>query len=391
MNIYWKGSIGVGVFNNSASWVQSAVPGESDIAEMTQFADIIVNSPVTVLGVNIGSGATLDILTNFTATEGTPIGANRGTIKVFSGAELTVGGTLNNSGTVSVGSGTLAVQDFDLPVTGGGVIDLGGTEAEIFIGAGHSLSNINNTISGQGTITDGGTLVNQPSGIIAATHSSGTLFLDIATRNQGTIEAISAGTLQINASVINNTGGGVIRAVGSSTVGFGTDSTIIGGTVTAQPGGTSLITGTNVTFDGGKSVVATNTMITLNGEVDLNPDAVLNLKGTINNSGLIDAASATLVMQTAGTNNTVTLKGSGQIELSGGGETAQIIGGGSAVTFDNVNNKINGGGTVGGAGLKVKNEVGGIFDAVPSGMRLEFGGKISGNMRLSFQAARSIG
>ena len=28
---------------------------------------------------------------------------------------------------------------------------------------------------------------------------------------------------------------------------------------------------------------------------------------------------------------------------------------------------------------------------VPSGMRLEFGGAISGNMRLSFQAARSIG
>jgi hypothetical protein len=28
---------------------------------------------------------------------------------------------------------------------------------------------------------------------------------------------------------------------------------------------------------------------------------------------------------------------------------------------------------------------------VPSGMRLKFGGAISGNMRLSFQAARSIG
>jgi hypothetical protein len=28
---------------------------------------------------------------------------------------------------------------------------------------------------------------------------------------------------------------------------------------------------------------------------------------------------------------------------------------------------------------------------VPSGIRLEFGGGISGNMRLSFQAARSIG
>jgi hypothetical protein len=68
--------------------VQSAVPAESDIAEMTRVADIIVNSvsPVTVLGVNIGLGATLDILTNFTATEGTPIGANRGTIEVDCGA-----------------------------------------------------------------------------------------------------------------------------------------------------------------------------------------------------------------------------------------------------------------------------------------------------------------
>ena len=32
-----------------------------------------------------------------------------------------------------------------------------------------------------------------------------------------------------------------------------------------------------------------------------------------------------------------------------------------------------------------------VLDWVPSGTRLEFGGAISGNMRLSFQAARSIG
>jgi hypothetical protein len=32
-----------------------------------------------------------------------------------------------------------------------------------------------------------------------------------------------------------------------------------------------------------------------------------------------------------------------------------------------------------------------LVPRVPSGMRLEFGGGISGNMRLSFQAARSIG
>ena len=33
----------------------------------------------------------------------------------------------------------------------------------------------------------------------------------------------------------------------------------------------------------------------------------------------------------------------------------------------------------------------GLSRKVPSGMRLEFGGGISGNMRQSFQAARSIG
>ena len=32
----------------------------------------------------------------------------------------------------------------------------------------------------------------------------------------------------------------------------------------------------------------------------------------------------------------------------------------------------------------------GVSASVPSGMRLEFGGGISGNMRLSFQAARSM-
>jgi hypothetical protein len=122
-----------------------------------------------------------------------------------------------------------------------------------------------------------------------------------------------------------------------------------------------VINGTNVTFDGGKSVVPTNTMITINGNVDLNPGAILTLKGTINNSGTISASeSATLVVQPSGTNSTVTLKGSGSIDLA----ATQITGGGSAVTLDNVNDKILGGGTIGGAGLKLKNELGGTISAL---------------------------
>jgi hypothetical protein len=300
MNIYWKNTVPSGSFTSAGNWVQSAVPGVSDIAELATGAFVVVSSgsPVTVLGVNVTG--TLDIATDFTATEGTPIGANRGTVEVFQGAQFSVGGTLNNSGTINVNTGTLAVQDFDLTVKGGGLLGLGGTAASILVTAGRTLSNVDNTIVGEGTISDAGTLINQSSGRIEATISGGQLVL---TMNKGIIEAngiSGASRLQINGSVINNTGGGIVRAVGSSTVGIGTDSTIIGGTVTAQPGGTSLITGTNVTFDGGNSVVPTNTMITLNGEVDLNPDAVLNLRGTINNSGFIEVRSSSLIVQPAG-------------------------------------------------------------------------------------------
>ena len=41
--------------------------------------------------------------------------------------------------------------------------------------------------------------------------------------------------------------------------------------------------------------------------------------------------------------------------------------------------------------LNPRLQTGKALAVVPSGMRLEFGGAISGNMRLSFQAARSIG
>jgi hypothetical protein len=70
-------------------------------------------------------------------------------------------------------------------------------------------------------------------------------------------------------------------------------------------------------------------------------------------SGSIDAGgSGTLIVQPSGTNTIVTLKGSGTIDI--GDHAAQITGGGSAVTFDSVNNKINGGGKIGGAGLTLK-------------------------------------
>jgi hypothetical protein len=165
MNIYWKNAT-TGLFTDPNNWVQGVVPGAGDIAELTSTgttAIVSAASPVTVLGVNIGS-STFDIQQgNFTATEGTPMGTfNRGFIAVEGGGRFSVGGTFNNSGHVGV-AGTLAVDGFDLTVKGGGQVALAG--GDVFVAAGRTLSNVNNTIGGSfgggGVISGAGTLVNQ--------------------------------------------------------------------------------------------------------------------------------------------------------------------------------------------------------------------------------------
>jgi hypothetical protein len=278
-----------------------------------------------------GAASELVIESNFTATEGTPMGtADLGGIVVDSGT-FSVGGTLNDTPGVGieVHTGTLAVDGFDLTVKGGGRVTL--ADSSIFVAAGKTLSNVDNLvlIKGIGIISGAGTLVNRST--VDAPFNGGKIVVDIATRNQGIIEAnavTGASELQINGSVINNTGGGVIQAQGSSSVsisgsvinntsggvvraedsssvGIGADTSIIGGGVTTTAFGKILISGTNVTFDGGKSVVPTNTSITVNGQVELSSGTVLNLRGTINNGGNIAAlGSATVVVRTSGTNST---------------------------------------------------------------------------------------
>ena len=125
MNIYWKSTVTNGSFNSAGSWVQGVVPGAGDVAELTTSGvRATVSSPDTVLGLNVVSGATVDITTSaFTATEETATGANHGLIRVAggTGGQLNFGGTFNNSGTISAFTGgTINVQTFDATLKGGG-------------------------------------------------------------------------------------------------------------------------------------------------------------------------------------------------------------------------------------------------------------------------------
>ena len=48
MNIYWKGTVPSGSFTSAGNWVQSSVPGISDIAELTTGATVTVSTGAPV-------------------------------------------------------------------------------------------------------------------------------------------------------------------------------------------------------------------------------------------------------------------------------------------------------------------------------------------------------
>src|ERR1700733_9528532 len=352
MNIYWKSTVASGSFTTASNWVQGAVPGLNDVAEITSGPFVSLNSasPVTVLGINVVVG-TLAIVSDLTATEGTAIGANRGTIELTSGAEFDFGGNFKNINTLNDISGTFGVVHTDVTLSGAGAVGLVSNTAIINIRAGLSLTNVDNLIAGQGAIQGGGTLVNQTKGVINASISNQTLFATNI-RNTGTLEA-SLGILEIDGRVDNHGGGIINTDTGHISLSDGAD--IIGGTLGSSSTSTPLISvdGT-VVFDGSKSSVPTNTLLTTKGAIQVSAGSNLDLQGTIRNLGTWDVQTANINI-----NGTVTLQGLGRVELT----DSQVEGAGATATLANVNDTIEGRGTIGGGGLKLNNEVGGIIKA----------------------------
>lgn len=371
MNIYWKSTVSSGSFTSASSWVQGVVPGGGDVAELTTSGvTAFISAAETVLGLNVVSGATVTITTpDFTATEGTATGANRGLIKVAGqgalpgfGGQLNLGGTFNNSGTIKVFTGgAINVQRFDATLKGGGVVFLQDPIDDNFINvpASLTLTNVDNTISGGGDVQGLGTLINQSHGIVNANQPATDPFrIFLPVKNTGVMESTVSGALEFQHDVVDNTGGGILKAVdhGSTELFF---AVMVGGTLTKVTS-TAVIGMTDATLDG------TGTHpVTISGNY-VTVDR-LNLEGTINNSGgtvLDGLAHNVLVAQAVGTSTSVTLQGKGFITLQ---HDAPIEGGGSPVTLVNANNTIAGDGTIGGFGLKLNNKLGGLIEANGSG------------------------
>jgi probable HAF family extracellular repeat protein len=361
--INWKNS-GGGDFAVGSNWSTGTVPVSSSIANINATGTYTVTSSgsPTVLAITTIPTATLDVTAgNFTALAGTGVGANAGMITVESGAIFTVGGTVKNSGIITLnGTGELALHS-DTILQGGGKITLSdnlGNTGHLNIASEFSpvtLTNVDNVISGSGYI-DNVSLVNQSKGVIDANGSSQLALNEepgFTLTNAGVLESTSTGGLVLSGP-INNSATGVIGAFGAgSTVSLTGDGTrVSGGTLETASGGEILVYG-GVTLDGSNGHTVTNT-----GSVAVVAGYTVHLLGTISNTGTIALNNNShLVVDTGG----VTLAGSGNVTLSdSAGSGYNIIGNGASTTLTN-QNTISGAGEIGGNGLLLTNQ--GVIDA----------------------------
>jgi hypothetical protein len=233
---------GGGNFGIGSNWSTGTVPGPSDIANINAAGTYTVTSSTnpTVLAITTIPTATLDVTgsSSFTALAGTGVGANAGTIAVETNSDFIVGGTVKNSGFININNTGVLLIARDTILQGGGQLTLSHTLSGFPVIEGNTLTNVDNVISGVGTI-ETTALVNQTKGVIDANGSTqlvialqpGPLTGSVnSLTNAGLLESTSTGGLVLEGGPINNSASGVIGAFGAgSTVTLQGDGTRISG------------------------------------------------------------------------------------------------------------------------------------------------------------------
>jgi hypothetical protein len=144
-----------------------------------------------------------------------------GALTIKDGAGLSIAGTIRNTGTLSLaasGSTATLIADVGATLSGAGQLVLSDNAGNLIAegppgskGAAASLTNVDNTVSGAGTIA--ADLINQAQGLVEATGTNALVIDSGATAivNNGTLEANGAGGLTL-ASAVTGTGSAVIAS-----------------------------------------------------------------------------------------------------------------------------------------------------------------------------------
>jgi hypothetical protein len=204
-----------------------------------------------------------------------------------------------------------------------------------------TLTNVNNTISGAGTIGDSRLTLNNQ-GTISA---NGSLALVIATgsnsvTNSGTLEATSAGGLDINSNVSNSktiealgtnakvviqsqitdTSVGLILASGSGAQVDLSNATISGGTLQTSGSNAFIETVTGASTLNGGAIASGST-------VEINSGTTLTIAGTVKNSGTLLVNGGTLDVAGTLSGGVTDVSGAGKMVIAGSsGENVAFAG-----------------------------------------------------------------
>ncbi|MCI4679676.1 NF038122 family metalloprotease [Rhodoblastus acidophilus] len=276
-------------------------------------------------------------------------------------------GTITNEGKLEVYA-VLHAGAGDLTLNGGGQVTLTDEISGWSATSASTLHNIDNTISGFGTIGSGGVfgdswklvLDNQSAGKIdangVASDGSQDLTLDaVSVSNAGVLESTSgyvdsSGNLhdglyigQYNGvkTAVDQTSTGVIKATGANANVHLQNAIVAGGTLATTNGGVIVVDGNGATLDGGSSAGAVVTL----GALQVT-GADLTLKGSIVNRATITIAGPAIHIGLGD----VTLSGGGVIDMAASGYNSNAIMGSdptTVTTLHNIDNKISGQGTIG--------------------------------------------
>jgi hypothetical protein len=291
-------------------------------------------------------------------------------ILVNEGTSLTLQGTIHNHGTIDVDGceGAQLIIGGTVTLDGKGTVTLEGASDDITGMCTGALDNVNDTISGVGTIGgDAGPLTfdNEQHGTVDANVSGQILVFDPGeATNAGTLQASHGGILEIEVDV-DNTSGTIAAKGGHSTVEIDA-VTITDGTLSAS--------GTNSVIDLEGTTVNGSTLETDTGGVIETISGTSTVSGvTIESGSFIDTDNGTFLDLQATTtldgSGTVTFEGRGTFAMGAGAEVAGSTATGTVVTLDNLGT-ISGEGNIGAGGTTMTFDNGGTVNADINGATL---------------------
>jgi len=347
--IHWLNPVN-GNFSHGADWGGGVTPGKDDDALLdaagSQSYTVKVTALTTVSAIETAANATLEVADGeiFTVTKGTADGVNAGHIVVEDNGRLSIGGTVDNTGSIFLNSVNTYV-DFqvrsNLVLTGGGVVQFSDNSRNSLVQDSNThVENVDNTFSGAGVIGDGYGffMKNDSQGTIDASFSDNPLILGSDSNiagpgslsNAGVIESTGGAELEIGYISLSGSGGKISAGVGSSVLIL--NSKVTGQTLETAAGGSIAITGSRV-----------------------------KIAGTMSNAGTVKVTASHAVDGVTLTANAV-LTGGGSLTLSNNANNF-IKGSQAADVLTNADNTISGAGDLGDGVLTIVNDASGVIKA----------------------------